>query len=281
MRQFVVESLEQAEEVGSIRAQSLCEHALGAVNYLIGEWDTAEDALEASVDKARDVGSTFGEVLGQQRKAIIETATGRLSDAHERLSEVLKIATASDVPMVKVHSMTRLYGALAQNRLDAGDIRAAQRYISRGFRIQNAVGRCVPCDVLMYPAAVPLYVSIGDLEKADWACSQLEEAANGFGSRAWIAQARYLRGMLLGEFQEWDRSKTVLREALAIYEELDQPYETAQAKQTLGEVILRAGRAKSDPDPEQLLREALDLYEQLGAIPRKESLEELLGQMVV
>ena len=277
----MIESLERAAEAGSIRARSLCEHALGAVDYLLGDWESSEQALQASVEKAREVGSTFGEVLGQQRIAIVETATGRMSQAHERLTEALEIANKSDSPMVQVHSMTRLYGALAQNRLDVGDVQAANRYLERGFRVQRAVGKCVPCDVLMYPAAVPLYIAIGDLEKADWACAQLEDAANGFVSRAWIAQARYLRGVMLGESQEWERSKSILREALSIYRDLEQPYESAQVAQALGEVILRGGSISGDEDAESLLKEAYETYSTLGSHIRRDAVGQLLKELVV
>ena len=220
-------------------------------------------------------------VLGQQRTAIVETATGRHREAHDRLTEALEMATKSDSPMVKIHSMTRLYGALALNRIDAGDLQAASRYLQRGFRVQRAVGECVPCDVLMYPAAVPLYIALGDLEKADSACTHLEDAANSFGSRAWIAQARFLRGVLLGEFQEWERAKSFLREALSIYKELEQPYETAQVAQALGEVILRGGSTTGDEDPERLITEAISEYRNLGATVRADSLSQLLEQLVV
>lgn len=277
----MIESLDRADDAGSIRAQSLCGHALGAVDYLLGDWESSKRSLEKSIEQAREVGSTFGVVLGQQRTAIVETATGRLREAHERLVEALEMAGKSDSPMVKVHSMTRLYGALALNRLEADDLQAADRYLRRGFRVQRAVGECVPCDVLMYPAAVPLYIATGDLEKADRACTQLEDAANSFGSRAWIAQARYLRGVLLGEFQEWERSKWLLREALAIYKDLEQPYEWAQVAQALGEVILRGEAVPGDEDPEAILRDALSTYEKLGATIRAGALSQLLEELVV
>lgn len=218
-------------------------------------------------------------MLGQQRIAIVETATGRMQEAHSRLVDALAMATASDSPMVKVHSLTRLYGTLALNRLEAGDRKAATRYIERGFRVQRTVGECVPCDVLMYPAAVPLYMAAGDFQKADEACRRLEEAANGFGSRAWIAQARHLRGKLLGEYQEWERAKSLLREAHATYEELEQPYERAQVAAELADVVLRGPGAAGDEDPETLLKNAGATYETLGARARRDSLNRQLAEL--
>lgn len=183
--------------------------------------------------------------------------------------------------MVKVHSVTRLYGALAQNRFDAGDTSAADRYLQNGFRIQRAVGECVPCDVLLYPAAVPLYITQGKLEEADHACTQLENTANAFGSRAWIATARHMRGILLGESQEWERSKALLRDAITIYRELEQPYEIAQVAQALGEVILRGTGSRDDEDPQALLKEAHAIYARLGSTVRRDQLGQLLQDVVI
>lgn len=276
----MTESLEKAVKVGSVRAESLCLHALGAVDYLLGDWDQSASSLKSSVELAQKVDSTFGEVLGLQRSGAIETARGNFDEGHHLLSEALAIAQASTSPMVQVHSMTRLLGGLTSNRLEADDLQSATEYLAKGLEIQRQVGQCVPCDVLLYPAAVPLYIALGDLEQADWACSQLEDAANRFGSRAWVAQARYLRGLLAGEFQEWDRSKSLLREALSIYEELGQPYELAQSQQVLGEVLLRGGTVSGDEEPDALLETARKTYKQIGAKSRYEAITQLLSEIV-
>lgn len=268
-------------KVGSFRAESLCLHALGAVDYLLGDWDESAANLMSSVDLARKVDSTFGEVLGLQRAAAIETARGNFEEGNQLLTQALETAQVSTSPMVEVHSMTRLLGGLTGNRLEAGDLKSATGYLAKGLEIQSKVGKCVPCDVLLYPAAVPLYIALGDLEQADWACTQLEESANRFGSRAWIAQARYLRGLLAGEFQEWERSKTLLREAMRIYEELKQPFELANTQQALGEVLLRGGTKSGDEEPGALLEAAQKTYRQIGAMNRHDAVSQLLSEIVV
>lgn len=281
MRQFVEESLQTAVKVGSTRAESLCLHALGAVDYLLGDWSEASGHLASSVDLARQVGSTFGEVLGLQRMAAIETMRGEFETSHKLLSDALSTAQVSQNPMVQVHSMTRIFGGLTSDRLEAGDLQGATEYLAKGLEVQGAVGKCVPCDVLLYPAAVPLYIALGDLEQADWACSQLEDSANRFGSRAWIAQARYLRGLLAGEFQEWKRAKTLLRGAMSIYEELKQPFDLSNTQRALGEVLLRGGTVDGDEDPVALLEAAQRGYESLGALNRRDEVARLLSEMVL
>lgn len=281
MREFVTESLEKAVKVGSLRAESLCLHALGAVDYLLGNWDESASSLRSSIELARKVDSTFGEVLGLQRAATLETARGNFEQGSQLLNEGLALAQVSPSPMVQVHSMTRLFSGLTSNRLEAGDLKSATKYLAEGFEIQTQVGKCVPCDVLLYPAAVPLYIVLGDLEQADWACTQLEEAANQFGSRAWIAQARYLRGLLTGEFQEWTRARSLLREAMSIYEQLEQPFELAMTQQALGEVLLRGGVITEDEEPSSLLESAQKIYRQLGAKNRAEAIAQLLSEIVV
>ena len=88
-----MESMEKTVEVGSVRGESLCLHALGAVDHLLGNWEEAAKNLDLSVELARKVGSTFGEVLGIQRAATIQTALGNLPEGHDLLLPVAQRVT--------------------------------------------------------------------------------------------------------------------------------------------------------------------------------------------
>ena len=253
------ETLARAEEVGSPRAIALCYHALGAVLYLCGRWDESREALERSVELARSFDGTFGEVIGEQRLAILDLALGRLEAARERLERVLKIARASQEPMVRAHSLGRILSTLALTAYEQGELEEATRYLARGFATQQVVGDCAGCDVLLYPAAVPIYLAHGDLGLAEEAARKADEVAGAFRSQSWVGTARYLLGLVATAQEDGGLARERLRQALDRFEELDQPYEIARVALALGEV-------EEDEEAAESLRiRARDLLDRLGA----------------
>ena len=266
----MIEALERANQIGNLRGQCLCFHALGAVQYLLGEWAESRDAFEKSIDLAREVDSVFAEVLGCQRLAVLETGLGQYDTAHQRLLDTRELARSSDSLFVQIHSMTRIYGSLAQNRLEADDLAMAASYLAEGFTARQEFGECVTCDVLLYPSAVPIYIALGDFDQADWACRRIEETASGFGSRIWVAYARYLRGMLAAETQENEQAFRLLPESLTTFEELEQSYDIARSMEYLADVITRKGSTSIESDPEELLKQAKAIYARLGSTPNED-----------
>lgn len=251
--------------MGNRRARALCAHALGAVKYLLGEWQEGSAALQQSIELNRSFGGTFGEVLGLQQLALLETGLGRYAEAYRRLLDALTIARASDNAVVRMHSMTRLFGTLARNRLEAGDVPSATDYLAQGFAAQQEAGECLSCDVLLYPAAVPIYLALGDLAQAEYACGKAEAAATAFRSRAWIATARYLRGWLAVAHAEWSLAANCFQDALDMFVALQQPYDTARSLDGLATVAAQAVATLSHLDPEALQRRATGIYATLGA----------------
>lgn len=235
------------------------------MKYLLGDWKESKTAFEKSIDLAQEVKSEFAEVLGFQRLATLETGLGLYDEAHKRLLDTLELCSHSDSIFVTVHSMTRIYGSLAQNRLEAGDLANATAYLAEGFAAQERFGECVTCDVLLYLAAVPIYIALGDLTLAERACSKIEETASGFGSRIWIAYARYLRGMMAAEAKDYNRSFQLLNESLGIFKGLGQAYDQARNLEYIAEVAEREDCDECDHNPIDLLNEAIAIYERLGS----------------
>ena len=100
--------------------------------------------------------------------------------------------------LVRLHSLTRILGTLAHNPLEAGELAQPVAYVARGWEAQKISGECIPCDVSLYLAAVPVYLALNDREAAGWATRRAEETAANFGSHAWSATAVYIRGLLHG-----------------------------------------------------------------------------------
>lgn len=277
MEQFVRRALAQAEEVGNPRALALCYNALGAVQYLLGRWLESVDFLQRSIELARSVRSTFGEVIGLQRLGLVETGLGRHEAAYEHLCHALTLALNSDSAMVRYHGTGRVLIALARNRFEAGDLALATEYLARGFAAQQEAGQCLTCDVLLYPVAVPLYIALDDLTLAEQACRKAEETATAFRSQAWVATARYLRGLFTIARSDWHVAVDCLQEALERFEALPQPYDVARSLEALADVATKASPSLPHLSPPELRQRALEVYLRLGAQPDVERLSRPLA----
>lgn len=253
------ETLARAEEVGSPRALALCHHALGAVLYLIGRWDESRAALQRSIEMTRSFGGTFGEVIGEQRLAQLETARGEFGPARERLERVQRIARASKDPMVRAHGLGRVLSTLSLTEYLSGNLHAATRHVARGFATQRVVGDCAGCDVLLYPAAVPVYLALGDIGMAEDAAHKADEIAGAFRSQAWVGSARYLLGLVAAAGGERELARERFEDALARFEQVRQPLEVARVSLALAQVLDDAGRADA------LRARARELLQHLGA----------------
>jgi hypothetical protein len=266
---YVRQTLEHAREIGNPRALALCLHALGAVLQLMGRWPESVEAFTESVRISRSLNSEFGDVLGDQRLAQIETAIGLFDQAKARLEKALALARSSSSPMVKAHSLGRVYSSLALSRFEAGDLAEATRFLARGFATQKVVGECAGCDVLLYPAAVPIYLAHGETELAADACRKAEETAGAFRSRSWVSTSRYLNGLFAAAQQDWHAAALQFSEAVESFELLGQPFELARALEGLALVHSHLPDA-SNASRSDLVQRAVSIYTDLGAPFRAE-----------
>jgi tetratricopeptide (TPR) repeat protein len=235
------------------------------VTYLLGGWQESRAAFETSVAMSQTFGGTFGQVLGLQHLVLLDMGVGRYDAAGDRLQEALALVHASDNALVRMHSRTRLYGTLARNCLDVGDLAGAADAVARGFAAQQEAGECASCDVLLYPAAVPTYLALGDLQQAEHAARKAEEVASAFRSNVWVANARYLSGLVASERGDWQLAADAFADALAVFEALEQPFDVARTLETMATLATKAEPALPALDAQDLGARAAAIYAQLGA----------------
>ncbi|MGH3765195.1 MAG: BTAD domain-containing putative transcriptional regulator [Pseudonocardiaceae bacterium] len=257
-------TLERAESMGNVRAMAVCQHALGSVHFLMGQWTASRAELERSVRLARSVGAGQGEVIGSQRLGLLETATGRFDEAHTRLRAAVATARASPSFQVRHHSFTRTFAALAQNRLQAGELAAAVGYLQEAATILQDTGDCITCDGLIHPVAVPIYLATGETERAEAACGRTEALAVSFRGRARAAGAHHVRGLVAAKSGDLPLARTCLSAAAATFDELAQPYDAARSLQALATL----GRGRGLAATGDLAQRAQDLYDRIGATPK-------------
>lgn len=168
--------------------------------------------------------------------------------------------------MARLHSTGRVLSTLIQNRLEAGDITQAVNYVAEAWAVQEEAGECISCDVLMYPGVVPVYLALGDLEQAKWACDKARETAASFGSRAWSAVSLYLQGLLAKSTGDWTQASGFFNQSLEMFDSFGQPYDAALSKEGLFDVNCEADSDLLDGQSASLLEQAIDVYARLGAV---------------
>ena len=227
--------------MGALRAIALCQCFSGALEFQAGHWAGAETALRESIQLNREIGATSGEALACQRLGALQTARGQLADGLATLEEGV---LAAERALMRAHCLTRLYAAMARNRLAAGDVMAASQVLDLGLAMSERHGHCTTCDALLLPAAVSVRVAEGDLPAAETFCHQLDEAAEQYASRLWLAMARQSRGELAAAQDQIDTALGYYTEAQAGFASARNEYEVARCL----DAITRLRNARGTPD---------------------------------
>ena len=193
MREVVEATSRQAKRMGAVRADALCHCFLGALEFQAGRWSKAESALREGIEMYRKIGAAAGEAHCCHRLAILETARGNLGSGLQLLEDGIDAAARS---LLRSHCLTRLYSVLIWNRIEAGDLEAAERALEAALQESGRHGNCNTCDSLLWPEAVSLRLQQGDPEGAAPFYDELVAAAERRGSPLWAAMLSRTRGEL-------------------------------------------------------------------------------------
>jgi len=203
--------------MGAPRAIALCRCFDGALEFQAGNWDAAEASLRESIRLHREIGAASGEALACQRLGVLLTARDRLDEGKAIMEEGL---IAAERALLRAHCLTRLYAALARNRLSAGDLPAADDALMQGLAMSERHGHCTTCDALLLPAAISVRAAQHDWPAAERFGHQLDQAAAEYGSHTWLAMAQQAWG-------ELEAARGRQDEALAWYTEAQAGYSRA------------------------------------------------------
>jgi tetratricopeptide (TPR) repeat protein len=244
------------------RAIALCQCFKGALEFQTGHWAEAEEALNRSIQLYREIGAASGEALACQRLGVLQKARGQLKKGLAILQEGV---AAAERALMRAHCLARIYAAMAHNRLGAGDLAEADRVLELGLAMSRRHGHCTTCDALLLPAAVSVRVAQGRFQSAEILCQQLEQAAQEYASRAWVAMAYRARGELAAAEGEMDKATGCFIAAQRAFLGSHNWYEVARCLLALAQLY----RQQQTPDKQEMAHiaelEAQQIFEQLGA----------------
>jgi tetratricopeptide (TPR) repeat protein len=249
--------------MGAPRAIALCQCFNGALEFQAGHWSRAETALRESIQLYREIGAASGEALACQRLGVLQTARGQLAEGLATLEEGIQ---AAEHALMRAHCLTRLYAAMARNRLTAGDAETARQVLGLGLAMSERHGHCTTCDALLLPAAVSVRVADGELAAAEYFCHQLDEAAEQYASRLWLAMARQSRGELAAAQGRIDIALDYYVEAQAGFASAGNDYEAARCLDAIAELRLARGFADDMATGREAQIEARRILKRLGAM---------------
>ncbi|OGO38502.1 MAG: hypothetical protein A2W35_17265 [Chloroflexi bacterium RBG_16_57_11] len=249
--------------MGAPRAIALCQCFNGALEFQAGHWAEAEAALGESIQLYREIGASSGEALACQRLGVLQTARGQLAEGLATLEEGV---LAAERALMRAHCLTRLYAAMARNRLAAGEVVAAGNILALGLAMSERHGHCTTCDALLLPAAVSVRIAEGDIAAAETFCSHLDEAAEQYASRLWLAMARQARGELAAAQGQFDTALEYYTEARSGFASAGNEYEVARCLDAISEIRLARGIEDDIATGQKAQIEARRILERLGAI---------------
>ena len=221
------------------------------------------------------LGGAWEEALEEARRAAERFTQGVLNElacgkAHYRQGEVHRLRGELDAAEDAYREASRCgfepQPGLALLRLAQGDTGAAAAAIRR------AVGETTqPLKrVALLPAYIEIMLAVGELERAQAACSELDDIAARQGSDALSAIAAQAHGAASLAEGHADKALARLRRALELWRELPAPYEAARARLLIGS----ACRLLGDEDTAALeLEAAREAFAELGAAPDLTSID--------
>jgi predicted negative regulator of RcsB-dependent stress response len=253
---------EQAQRMGAPRAIALCQCFNGALEFQAGHWGEAEAALRDSIQLNREIGAASGEALACQRLGVLQTARGQLAEGLAILEEGV---LAAERALMRAHCLTRLYAAMARNRLAAGDVVAASNALASGLAMSERHGHCATCDALLLPAAVSVRVAEGDFRAAESFCQRLDEAAEQYKSQLWLAMACKSRGELAAAQSRFDAALGYYTKAQAGFASTGNELEVARCLDGIAKIRLGRGLIDDIASGHEAQKEARQIFMRLGA----------------
>lgn len=193
-----------------------------------------------------------------------------IGEVRRRMGDLAAAERAYMEAYERGHSAQPGYALLMR---DQGKLAEAQRAIAGALdSIGGGDSTAMLRRARLLPARVEIALEADDLKTARDAIDEFEELTAPFEGAAWRATALTCRGSVLLHEGEAEAAISPLAEAWRLWQEIELPYESAQARTLLG----RARRAAGDETGAMLeFRSARSTFEQLGAAADLRALDEL------
>lgn len=252
----------QASDIGATRALAMCALFTGTAQYMQGKFRESMANLLNARRIYHEIDAAAGEAVALQRMGVAGTALGRMTEARDYFYEGIRLAEKA---MMRSHCLVRLYAGLGRNRLEAGDIAGSLQAVEAGIEVETMHGRCVTCNVMLYPISAMAFAMDGNFEKATQYSTKADESATAFGSHYFFGLTYQVQGMLLSLHKEWLPSIQKLKQAKKEFQTIGVIYEAARSDLFRASVLMRRAKAKDYLEAGGLLARVLPTFVKLGS----------------
>jgi DNA-binding CsgD family transcriptional regulator len=223
---------------------------------LDGDWHGAlAEAMKAREHLAERSGAVVGRACYQQGE--LHRLRGEFAQADEMYREAGRWGCEPQPGMALLR--------LAEGKPDAAAalIRGVADSARAGSRRPKLLG-----------PYVEILIAAGDFDAARAAADELTRIATGIDAPSLLATSTQATGAVLSAEGKTKAALALLREAWAIWQQLETPYESARARVLIGQVCQRLG---DDETARMHFHAARGVFGQLGAAPDLARLERLMA----
>ena len=230
---------------------------LSLAGFLSGRWPEALRAAEEGVDVALAAGQATGRAFALSTRALVAAGLGREREARSDANEALALAERGAM----FATATSLWAlGLLELSLD----RPAEAHEQLGPLVARFEGAEIgePGSIRFVTDDVEALVRLGDLDAAATQLAHFEQHAQRLGRRSALAAAHRCRGLIAAALGAADEAQAECSRALAEFEQLPLPLESARTLVALG---LAQRQARQRRAARTSLERGLRIFEELGA----------------
>ena len=250
--------LEREVARGDLQHEAQALRLLVDVELRAGRWRRADAYADRALEVTLGCERWNAEGCGRWVRAVVDAHLGRVERAREHAQAGLAVSRELDDLAWSV-CCSHVLGFL---ELSEGDATAAVAHLAPLPAHEQRLGAAEPARFGFAPDLAEALVLTGDLDAARGVERDLSQRGNTLGRRWAIATGLRCRGLIAAADGELDAALAALEEAIAVHEQVPQPFDRARTLLALGAT---QRRAKHRAEARASLEAAFAVFEELGA----------------
>ncbi|MBU7027165.1 MAG: tetratricopeptide repeat protein [Theionarchaea archaeon] len=255
---YYEKSLEISEKLGDIHGMALTYGNLGLVYAKKGEWDKAIDYYEKSLEISEKLGDIHGMALTYNNLGSVYADKGEWDKAIDYYEKSLEISEK----LGDIHGMAQTYNNLGSVYADKGEWDKAIDYYEKNLEISEKLGD-IHGMAQTYNNLGLVYAKKGEWDKAIDYYEKSLEISEKLGDIHGMAQTYGNLGLVYAKKGEWDKAIDYYEKSLEISEKVGDIHGMAQTYNNLGSVYADKGEWDKAID---YYEKSLEIKEKLGDI---------------
>lgn len=223
-----------------------------------GNWPRARDRAEAALELLEQCGQRRWRGFALYAKGLVDAHMGSLDVARAAAGVGLGLATDAADPWVSALHL----GLLGFIELSAGNVRDADKYLTRAAATTAKMGLAEPGRHRFHADQFEAAVALGELDHAARLLDQLEQRVTAARYPWLLAITARCEGLLLTAQGDFDGAAAALQRALHDNEQLAMPFERARTLLAQGRLMRRR---KEKLASRAALRAAQQSFDELDA----------------